>query len=233
MFVLFFLFSSVVVSAGFTKTFIYSKPEVLEPLGDSSGTTTLLPNGEPIFQGTGWSVVGTGSHSSACSTNDSDTTYSKFVYSFGYSNLVLYYDDFLDGVNPPPSVDDGGLTITEARIYGRVGYSASGFPTSAKFNNLIPDWGLTPRDKSISPGYTNYLFMTYTNVLGNPITVNDVNDVVSNSHFSEFDAVSYGKLTYSYIEVDWDYVEPVVNPINTTGVYILGGVVIEGSTVIK
>jgi len=65
-FVLFFLLSSVVVSGAVTKTFIYSKSEFLTPLGTQYGTTTLLPNDGPIFQGIGWSVVGTGSHADAC-----------------------------------------------------------------------------------------------------------------------------------------------------------------------
>jgi len=33
--------------------------------------------------------------------------------------------------------------------------------------------------------------------------------------------------------VDWEYVEPVVSVVNTTGVHILGSTIIEGSTVIK
>jgi len=209
------------VSASITRTPIYSKPETLEPLSAyyPSGTTTLHPNGQPLFNGLGWTIVGALTYWQACLTNDGDTSYAKYIYLFGYSNLLLYYDDLMDGDNPPT---DNNVKITEVRTYATVKLTPSGFPYAGACNFIINGWGLSPRPASISGLYVTYLKMTYNNIFGSEIRVADVNSIMSQFVFAGFINILQGRLTETYIEVDWVSNTPITET-HLVGGHYLGG----------
>ena len=183
-----------------------------------TGTTTLRPNGQPIFHGFGWSVVGTGAHWIALLTNDGDTTYSKFIKWLSCTSLLIDYDDLLDGENPPP---DENVTIDSIKIYSVVRYRSTGFPNSAKFVHGPAGWIGLFIPWSITTNYTLYS-NAFTTKDGNPITVSDINSLRIGSNFNSFVSVSEGRVTQQYVEVNWET--------NST-VHIKGGTVLGGCLV--
>jgi len=186
------LFISSVVSASWVVTPIESEPEILEPLGTGgewlSGTTTLRPNDEPLFQGIGWSKYLAASYWQACLASDS--SFAKFTYSFGYSGMNLYYTDLLNGTNPPLHTD---LSISAVRLYGRVRYVPNPtFPTSASVSGYLSGWAIVHASNRCPSSYRTLTLESLTTKMGNPITISDVDDVVSVIKYSSFVGVNYG-----------------------------------------
>ena len=221
---------SVCVSSvvSYSITYIKSIEETLPVLGDAptGGVTLLYPN----YDGTVLAPLGWSSTPLLAPANwyqnldenppDGDTTY--VTKTSGKASLTtIGFQDLLDGENPPPNEN---VVINNCTIYCYCKDYAVAIPSSNSMVTLtINRWSITGLSSIASHSY-QYNSGSHSSVMGNPITVNDVNTARCNLQVRLGNNVEF-RVTQMYIEVEWSI--PVGVP-----TVIAGDVVIAGDCVI-
>ena len=181
-----------------------------------SGITILAPNGQWGGITIGWSVVGAATHWQANLTNDGDTSYSKFILYVLYTSNRLYYQDLMDGTNPPPHEN---ITINKVTVHAVAKYVSGGFFPRGYIQSIIYGWPGRALNRALTSTYMDLVMQSYTSGL-TPITITDVNDIETYTKFASFSNIANARTTQQYIEVEWET--------NTT-VHIKGGHIKGGS----